>query len=68
MDERQLDTTLSNAVVHLVHIKVLNIRSEYPIEQLDNTQHIQRYVVLKLLNDAPHSGLLFRGPTTTLWG
>jgi hypothetical protein len=37
MDERQVDTTLPNAVVYLVHIKVLNIRGEDPIEQLDET-------------------------------
>jgi hypothetical protein len=37
MDERQVNTTLPNAVVNLVHIKVLNIRGEDPIEQLDET-------------------------------
>lgn len=42
MDERQVNTTLPNAVVHLIHIKVLNIWGEYPIEQLDEMRLYSR--------------------------
>lgn len=57
--------TLADTVVQLVHVQILDIRSQDSIEYLGDV--ISYYVSEERVEYAPDSGPLFQGLATTCW-